>query len=93
MLTFEATLQTTEGANRVALPPNTHLVREQAIVPAGTEVTDGDYHPLDDSGHGRFEVAYTQAEVGMNVYMRCCYANSRGERGPMSDAAVEIITD
>ncbi|MGI9322836.1 MAG: hypothetical protein ACR2PJ_04550 [Pseudomonadales bacterium] len=48
---------------------------------------------MDDSGFGRFEIAYVQAEVGMNVYMRCCYANVRGERGSMSDAAVEIITD
>ncbi|MGI9322738.1 MAG: hypothetical protein ACR2PJ_04055 [Pseudomonadales bacterium] len=79
--------------NRVALPHGMYLVREQAIVPIGTPVTEADYHPLDDIGHGRFKIAYVQAEVGMNVYMRCCYANSRGERGPMSEPAVEIITD
>ena len=69
--------------NRVARSPRTTLARELAVTAQGTDPTEGDFHPLDPYGRGRFTQTFVPAEVGMVAHMRCCYFNTAG-RGPYS---------
>ncbi len=89
-LTFDTTMQTTEGVNRVALPRNTKVARQIAVLPQGTEPTDGDFHPMDYIGRGRFTVMFTEPEVGMNAFLKVAYENSAG-RGPWSMTEKAVI--
>ena len=82
-ITFDATEQSTEGANRVALPKYCKVAREIAVVAADAEPTDSDYHTIDTIGRSRFTLMFSAAEIGMKVYVRIAYENSAG-RGPFS---------
>ena len=90
VLTFEATLQSTDGVNRIALPKYCRVAREIAVVAQGTQPADGDYYPLDNAGRSRFMITFVAAQVGMNVFLRTAYENSAG-RGPYSKAVSAII--
>ena len=89
-LTFEATEQSTEAVNRLALPKDCRIAREMAVVAAGTQPADGEYHTIDTVGRSRFTLMFVAAEIGMNVYIRIAYENSAG-RGPFSKAVSAII--
>lgn len=82
-LTFEATLQTTDGVNRIRLPEYCKVAREIAVVAQGTEPAESDFHSIETVGRSRFTVIFSAAEVGMNVYLRIAYENTAG-RGPFS---------
>jgi hypothetical protein len=36
-------------------------------------------------------IQYTEAEVGKTAYLRACYVNTRGEKGPFSQVLTEVI--
>ena len=82
-LTFEATEQTPQGANRAALPRRWRVAREIAVVAQGTTPTERDFYSIEESTHSRFAIVFSAAEIGMNVYLRIAYENSAG-RGPFS---------
>ncbi len=89
-LEFEATEQTTEGVNRVALPKDCRVVREIAVLAQGVEPGEGDFHAIDTIGRSRFTIIFNAAEVGMDMYLRIAYENSAG-RGPISQPVKAII--
>ena len=83
---YETGEQSTEGVNRVATPAGTQIARELAVTPVGTvsPIPDSEYSSLDIVGRGRFSLMFVNAQVGMIATMRCCYVNTRGEKGPFS---------
>ena len=89
-ITFDATEQTTEGTNRVALPKYCKVAREIAVVAPGVEPTESEFHTIDTVGRSRFTLMFTAAEIGMKVYVRIAYENSAG-RGPFSMPVDAII--
>ena len=90
-LTFEATEQTEEGANRSALPKNCRVAREIVVLPQGAaEPAEGDFHPIDSVGRSRFMLMFQPSEAGMNVYVRLAYENTAG-KGPFSLPVKAVI--
>lgn len=89
-LEFEATEQSTEGVNRVALPKDCRVAREIAVLAADATPTDADFHTIDTIGRSRFTIVFSAPEVGMNAYLRLAYENSAG-RGPFSQPVKAII--
>ena len=89
-ITFEATEQTTEGTNRVALPKNCFVAREIAVLPQDATPTEDDFHTIPTVRRSRFTIVFKTAEIGMKVWLRIAYENSAG-RGPFSMAVSEII--
>ena len=89
-LTYEATQQSPEGTNRLALPKDVRVARLLAVMPQGVEPTDGDYHPLETVTRSRFKLGFVIAEIGMNAYIRIAYENTAG-RGPFSLPVKAII--
>ena len=89
-ITFDATIQTTEGVNRTALPKYCKVAREIAVVAPDVEPTEADFHAIDTIGRSRFTIVFAAAQIGMKVYLRIAYENSAG-RGPLSMPVDAII--
>ncbi len=72
--------------NHLGLPADVSRVgRKIALVPQGEPAPQAsDYHPLDSSGAGAFNLVWQPEQAEHNCYLITWFINFRGESGPES---------